>query len=222
MKGGLYAGGIAGSLRGGIIESCDNAGEVEGQSNAGGIAGQVNRGKIHASRHSGKVKALVENAGGIAGYYEGGEIFACYSKGDVESVEYAAGIVGYYVEASKGNITACYNIGKVSCSQPAAIVGCSDSANKGPSYSFGKYIRACYWVDYRNGSTGWFGTYLPTTNDNAKPFGDTNSPPFDPWPGPLVHLYWTTGDGSGTGTWWKDLGKWNGSNNSVFPALYWE
>jgi hypothetical protein len=224
VKGTQQVGGIAGNIKAGTIDSCSNEGAIDGEENIGGIAGQVKNGKIHASRNTGNITASYISVGGIAGYFHSSEIFACYSHGSIKGADYGSGIVGYYAAGGKGSVSSCYSTALVDCNESGAIIGYNDLApNTGLAYTpYGQYITANYWLDYGDGRTGFGGSGLPRTNENAKPFGDTYSPPFQAWPAPDVHLYWGTGDGSAPGKWWKNLGKWTGAATSKFPTLYWE
>ena len=212
-------GGIIGSGSKTTIDSCDNSGEIRGKENIGGIAGWIN-GTVTASRNAGPVDASVDIAGGIAGYFNGGELVVSYNTGSISAIQTSAGIVAYYRSTGNGTVVACYSTGTIKGNESAAILG-YNSDGSADMREINKKIIANYWMKYSDGHTGYTGSYYPNTNENAKPFGDSFIQPFPDWPSPNVHRYWDTGDGSGPGK-WKDLGSWGGTQNTVFPKLYWE
>ncbi|WP_010260777.1 hypothetical protein, partial [Treponema primitia] len=76
-------------------------------------------------------------------------------------------------------------------------------------------ITACYWVE-RTDVTG------STTNGGGGTlFSDSAWPSTTGSSGQSTE--WGTGDGSGSGTYWKSLGGWNGGGTyTVYPTLWFE
>lgn len=100
--GGNYAGGIAGQIINGSIESCYNTGSVESDTDCGGIAGYAYP----------------------AGFGDSITIKNCYNTGKISTsgTRYAGGIVGYG-NGNKTSIINCYSNGLVSGSNRSGIVG---------------------------------------------------------------------------------------------------
>jgi hypothetical protein len=216
------AGGIAGSLSG-EITACYNTGAVKGAqawcSHVGGIAGQVNGvngPSMTACYNTGYVSssaALSEeytdvSIGGIAGRAHGSgdnaiTITACYSTG---IVEYTGGST-----VQDGN----------SLCQAICVGGVFGVC--GSTTAIESTFADCYWkavdgLNYGIGGTNsadndLFADETSPSNEGTTQFGDTK------WPANSGE--WGTGDGSGSGKYWKSLGAWNGGN-PVYPKLWFE
>ncbi len=123
------AGGIVGTLSGGVISESDNEGNILLQNKetyAGGIAGHNIGGVIEKCNNSGKIEndsdGFRNKIGGIAGFLDNGEIHGSHNTGDIvssaetasytadTSQNYVGGIVGY---SSYGIITDSDNSGVV-------------------------------------------------------------------------------------------------------------
>ncbi|AEF83957.1 GLUG domain protein [Treponema primitia ZAS-2] len=237
---GENVGGVVGYIEGGSVTACSNIGPVTGRDNVGGVAG-VNTyrsvmgtkvaGSVTACYSTGSVTGTGENAGGVvgrnrepltacystgsvsgnknvggvAGYNASGTITACYSTGVVKgTTDYVGGVVGYN---DVGTITACYSTGSVSGNTYVGGVA---------GYNYGRaFIIACYWATYTGdgvgGSGGPYDTSGTETGGTTK-FGTG-------WPTIGTNTEWGTGDGSGSGKYWKNLGN---SGTLLYPKLYWE
>ncbi|MDR0691925.1 MAG: Ig-like domain-containing protein [Prevotellaceae bacterium] len=182
------------------------AGKMEGTAS---ITGCYNKASVTVSANQ---------AGGIVGWSVSGtdcKIIACYNAGAIKGGSYVGGIVGYFTGTL--NITACYNTGEVT-GTGSSVAGIVPDATS---------VTACY----NTGTiTQGSGTALPVSNYNkctagyalnttnaakVKIFSDTD------WPSSGENAEWGVGDGSGSGTYWRSLGNWNGGN-PVFPKLFFE
>ena len=149
---GYDAGGIAGTMMGGLITFSDSVGYIYGEMDAGGIAGIVYDGsEITESFSTGDIYALEGGAGGIAGviyyslieycsgegfvdgyiaggiagYAESSVIYYCDGIGDVYSESDAGGIAGTTVD---GVIESCYNEGYIDGYNAGGIAGTLDNS----------------------------------------------------------------------------------------------
>lgn len=146
-----YAGGLVGSIEGGLIENCSSAVTVTLESNSAGSYGSV-------------------YSGGIAGSLSGGTIKNCYSyiSGDPIRAKsgyshisiYAGGIVG--AVKSNGLVENCYATGGVAAnhrdsgkSYAGGIVGLVDNNGKVKNcFALNKYVQAMS-IDSSNQPTGY-------------------------------------------------------------------
>jgi hypothetical protein len=195
VSGAGKAGGIA-ATNSGTVEACSNAAAVSGGTDTGGIAGN-NGGTITACYNTGAVSGS-GNTGGVVGN-NGGPIIACYNTGAVSGGTDTGGVVGDNV----GPITACYNTG--------AVLG---SVNTGGvvGNASGGTVAANYWLDVADDAANGVGN--PASNTGAAKFDST-------WLTTGTHTEWGTGDGSGSGKYWKSLGGWYGGN-PIYPKLWYE
>ncbi|MDR1030787.1 MAG: hypothetical protein LBL76_07940 [Treponema sp.] len=227
-----------------VIQSCYNEGSIIGSS-SGGIAGLVSSAAIIACYNTGAVTGAGKSnyAGGIAGTLGGaanngtGYITACYNEGTVSSNEtrqsggkiYLGGINGRSLNGYVA-VTACYNAGTVS------YTGTGDEGNLYIGGIGGYYaenptgttkfaeITACYWKAEGNPANGIGAKRdAQNTTEAAAPASNTGTFKFadNAWPTTGASegqsAEWGTGDGSGSGKYWKDLGSYNGS----YPQLAW-
>jgi hypothetical protein len=215
-------------------------------SSAGGIAG-ANGGLIIASYNAGIVSVSsktseginVVSLGGIAGAVDWGDIIACYNTGAITATvgavsadwhDYASvgGIAGHVRPASTGSssIVASYSIGTVTGSTKNAALYDKylyTGGIVGQAYENGVSVQGNFWLDTPAGrptqgiahfTVGMSG---PAGVENGT---DTNAAQFTAasWPATTASANWGTGDGSGSGKYWKSLG----SYGSSYPKLYWE
>jgi hypothetical protein len=231
-------GGIVGSALGSAnltISACYNTGDITNveytTTNVGGIAGTASC-AVTACYNAGKVEGTATttlSVGGISGFSlsDTGTLTACYNEGEVEgklvgtvnsNKYYAGGVVGQHNKTS--TIKACYNIGKVSAT--VTSTGAAGVRYAGGVAGFisvaGAATIACYWkdIDGDNASSGiGFIKDGAATDDNAVKFAS------GVWPATNTHTEWGTGDGSGSGKYWKSLGEWN-SGSPTYPKLWFE
>ncbi|MDR0551806.1 MAG: hypothetical protein LBG72_07285 [Spirochaetaceae bacterium] len=172
------------------------SGSVTGVRYTGGIAGSI-LGTISACYNTGAVSitgTVADScAGGIAGNNEG-TISGCYNTGAVTygGVAYssAGGIAGVN---SDGIISACYNTGAVTGGDNTYTGGIVGAQVNGGA------ISACYW-DNSVADAPANGIGNPAGDTNATPFGGAAAfPPVTT----ATHAEWGTGDGSGSGKYWK-------------------
>jgi hypothetical protein len=121
------------------------------------------------------------------------------------------GCASAYASASgstSASITACYNTGSVSGS--GNYVGGVRGSSAGPFST----ITACYWKDISD-DNATYGTGSSESNTGTSIFSIVE------WPAIATDTEWGTGDGSGSGKYWKSLGDWN-EGNPVYPKLFFE
>jgi hypothetical protein len=157
------------------------SGSVSGRHIVGGIVG-INLGTITACSNTGSISGR-NGVGGVAGVNEG-TITACYNTGTVSGSTDTGGVAGLVT----GTVTACYNTGTVSGS---AETGGVAGVNEGT-------VTACYWDNSVVGSPP-NGIGDPASDIDAEPFSGTAD--FPNVSGGNVE--WGTGDGSGSGKYWK-------------------
>jgi hypothetical protein len=232
------------------ITACSNAasGGVYGTMSVGGIAGQIEYSEVFNSFNAAPVTGVGENSiyiGGVAGSVIGGNnaITACYNTCAVLGVAWAGGVAGYVI-GDNNAITACYNTGDVgvpggnvnggvvganfrgtltACYNTGAVSGVTIAGGVMGIFSYGN-ITACYWLNLSGD-----GSLSPASASAGigPGFAEDITTAFsqDGWPSTLDDAEWGTGDGSGSGKYWKTLGGWNGGNygrDSDFPKLWWE
>ncbi|MDR1586611.1 MAG: hypothetical protein LBS57_04060 [Treponema sp.] len=221
----------------GLISGCSNLATVEvnsdSESYAGGICGQNLSGAlIESCYNGGAVKSTnTDNnssprIGGICGSnsYLGSAIIACYNDGPVSlgGGRYAGGICG--INGWTGSITASYNTGIISSTDPFYNNATSDFGGIcGQIGGTGTSINACYWEDSSpmtdkgigTGETGdislFSGTAWPSTGTGA---GQDAAWAVDD-DGTL------DGRKGGNPAYWKSLGAWN-SGSPAYPQLWWQ
>jgi uncharacterized protein YjdB len=197
------------------------AGKMEGTAT---IIGCYNKASVTSKGGTGN------QAGGIVGWSIAGtdcKIIACYNAGSVQGASYVGGIVGYATVGTGGmfTVTTCYNTGNVTgTGAAAAVAGIAPEIPNG-----GSVITACYntgTIAAGANEGAPIGANTPakrvadyaltnTNNANVTIFSDTA------WPSTTDNAEWGTGDGSGSGTYWKSLGSWNGGS-PVYPKLFFE
>jgi uncharacterized protein YjdB len=202
-------GGICGWSRNVTFTGCLNNATISGANNStAGICGYSNSVFI-ACRNSGNVTTSGQYAAGIAAYHINWTdattgMVACYNTGNITATAAAAYNVGGIVGQtnSTAGIIACYNTGEVSmtAASKGGIAGVSSVA-----------ITGCYWSGNMANAVG---TNTGTLT-NTKKFSAAD------WPTAAIHAEWGIGDGSGSGTYWKSLGSWNGGN-PMYPKLFFE
>lgn len=126
ISGAQYVGGIVGINADGAILGCTNTGKgtiTSSSGDAGGIAGQVTGGTVQTCKNNGNVNASGNNAGGIAGSQSGGsEILECWSNAQITGQYQTGGIVGNLNDY--GAVVRCSAKGDVSGTQcVGGIVG---------------------------------------------------------------------------------------------------
>jgi hypothetical protein len=224
ISGSSSVGGICGYFgdHSSTIIACSNTGSVSGSSNVGGICGYFNSSSsyspyssssITACFNTGSVIVTGDYVGGVCGYASAGNrssisITACYNTNSVSGNFQIGGVCGYAYNSV--SITACYNTGSVSGS--SGIGGVCGSYSYSSPYYFS--ITACYWKNV-SGDNADYGIGSSASNTNAVIFSIVA------WPTIATDTQWGTGDGSGSGKYWKSLGGWNGGN-PVYPKLYYE
>jgi hypothetical protein len=189
---GNNVGGVCGSSSSSIT-ACYNTGSVSGSDNVGGVCGSSSS-SITACYNTGSVSGGSNNVGGVCGS-SSSSITACYNTGSISGGSNVGGVCGSITTSS---ITASYNTGSVS--KTGNYVGgvCGSGS-----------ATACYWKDVSD-DDAIYGTGSPAGNTGASIFSTTV------WP-----TQWGTGDGSGSGKYWKSLGNWN-NGNPIYPKLYFE
>jgi hypothetical protein len=231
-------GGIVGTgTTGSIIKNCYNTGIITTTGTlttaVGGIAGAFGGAAaiMTACYNAGDIRATAGttiNIGGIVGNVSGnnnggGAIIACYNKNPVSvtaaspTTVNAGGITGNNARGSD-TVTASYNIGNVSVSNGTTkyIGGISgyNNYNSGDTIT-SPVITGCYWSGtgptYGVGGVKDASTTTPS-NTGAVQFAS------GVWPSTSVSSEWGTGDGSGSGKYWKSLG----SSPSTSPKLWFE
>jgi uncharacterized protein YjdB len=198
-----------------------NLGIISGSLSTSGVIIGAFAGKIEGATtiigcyNKASVTSGGNQAGGIVGWSIAGtdcNIIACYNAGAIQGNSYVSGIVGYHTGTL--NITACYNTG--------SVTGNNNSYSKGICAS-NATVTACYNIGSVNAGAGkpicdtqTASYYLDGSGTGAgTKFSDTA------WPSASENTEWGTGDGSGSGTYWKDLGGWNGGT-PVYPTLFFE
>jgi uncharacterized protein YjdB len=213
--------GLFGEINGATIK---NIGVMSGSvtSTSGGaasIAGLVGRltgsSVLYACFNNADVTGSANQTGGLVGYVispAGAQIIACYNTGDVQAYAYVGGIVGYQHQGTL-DVIACYNTGNITASG-------SNAAGIHPNANASKMI-ACYntGIITKGSSIGSNGTACYSANNTSK----NNATEFSAtaWPSASINAEWGTGDGSGSGTYWKSLGSWN-DGSPVYPKLFFE
>lgn len=131
VGGAQFVGGIVGINQAGDVLGCTNTdkGTITSTGDAGGIAGQVTGGTIQTCKNSGNVNASGNNTGGIAGSQSGGsEILECWSNAQITGKYQTGGIVGYLNDY--GAVVRCTAKGDVSGTQcVGGIVGHAYASN---------------------------------------------------------------------------------------------
>jgi hypothetical protein len=220
-----FTGGVVGLVRGSgaKVIACYNTGNVEGLALTGGVAGAAydgctitgcyNTGDLYVSPdlyatgtggvtggvednsyiigcyNTGAVSTTNPHVGGVAGgVQEDSYIIACYNTGTVTGTSYVGGVAAGAYTGSY--ITACYNAGAVSA------MGIPKGGVAG-RYS-GGIVAACYWDNTVTPSPPK-GIGNPESDTGAAPFGGADAFP----PVSSIHAEWGTGDGSGSGKYWK-------------------
>jgi hypothetical protein len=227
-----------------VIQNCYNTGTITG-SVVGGICGELwIDAMIIACYNAGTVTGIEEaagevtGAGGIAGTLIDASdgvpaIIACYNKGVVRSTvatssEYAihiGGITGNNF-SNYGAITASYSVGTLShtgdTSQPGAVYIGGISGLNGYETDDTATVTACFWATGKGASNG-IGAMEEVAEDESPDPSDEGAVAFSgsAWPTASTHAEWGTGDGSGSGQYWKSLGSWN-NGVPVYPKLWFE
>jgi hypothetical protein len=213
-----------------------------GQYAVGGICSQFSgSGSIIACFNTGTVTSksaeTVEQdttsevfTGGIVGSFgsqsDSNTIIACYNTGDVQSVAakvsdrtiHIGGITGYNTGTNNNTITASYSTGTLSFSGNGDGGGLYIGGISGTSQSVENVtavITACYW---KAGAANGIGMKDNAASDEGTiKFGESGA-----WPSTNSenggHADWGTGDGTGSGKYWKSLG----SSPSTYPKLWFE
>jgi hypothetical protein len=199
VSGHFGVGGICGASDSVAITACYNTSSVSGKFDVGGICGGGDSVVITACYNTGMISGN-SGIGGICGHSR--SIIACYNTGSVSGNSGVGGVCNY----ASSSITACYNTGMISGnSKVGGIYGGKSSSSS---------ISACYWKDMSNAAAD-YDTGSPANNTGTSIFGITA------WPAIATDIEWGTGDGSGSGKYWKSLGGWNGGN-PVYPTLFFE
>jgi hypothetical protein len=194
VTGAGFTAGLVGYMTGGSIFACSNNADVSGSNNeAAGIAGMTagTNPTIIACRNSGNITG----ASGKSSH--GGILGYAYSATPITACYNTGSVIGNTANSGirgngSGAITACYNVGTIATNAT------------GSWNSIGANGTACYTIDLTAGH-----------NNNATIFSDTA------WPSTSANAEWGVGDGSGSGTYWKALGSWNGGS-PVYPTLFFE
>ena len=220
-----FVGGIAGySAFSNIIEKCVNTGNlISSYSKSsstdygiGGIVGYVGKHTtVTACYNTGAVTGTVTGLfiGGITGNAFGqgtgsGKIVACYNTGPISGTgtNTIGGIVGYL--GSGNSVVACYSTAAKNGTDLWGIAGTVGS----PSNST---VTACYW-------SGDAATGIGLINGSGSGPFDTRRFDDGVWPntgtGAGKSDQWGTGNGTGAGTWWNNIGGWN-SGSPQYPRL---
>jgi len=128
-----YVGGLAGRVRGGVIEGCVGAGAVVGEADAGGLVGMLEGGGVIRACYSAANVGgeSVSDMGGLAGSADGAEIAESYAIGSVSVVSGrdVGGLVGSLVNIAR--VRSCYSVAAVSLasgdvSEVGGLVGRND------------------------------------------------------------------------------------------------
>jgi uncharacterized protein YjdB len=187
-----------------------------GAASVAGLVGRLNGSSvIYACFNNADVTGLANQTGGLVGYAifpDGAQIIACYNTGDVQAGSFIGGIVGYQHQGTL-DVIACYNTGNITASgSMAAGIHSSATASK---------MIACYntGIITKGSSIGSNGTACYSANNTSK----NNATEFSAtaWPSTTANAEWGVGDGSGSGTYWKSLGGWNGGS-PTYPKLFFE
>jgi hypothetical protein len=240
------AGGICSGIMLATVKDSVNTGAVNSIYRAGGIASSSSGSTIIACKNTGAVTLTGPKdyywAGGVIGSVSSspgpGAITACYNTGTVSAsgTKTSGGYVriGGITGTNSGGglvINACYNTGDVvdtttgDDSVPVYLGAVSGfSAYTAADTPSNPVITACFW----KAGTGTRGlaakqTAETTTQTAGPPEGEDGTLQFasDAWPKVSTHADWGTGDGSGSGKYWKSLGVWN-SGVPVYPKLWFE
>ncbi|GMO33825.1 MAG: hypothetical protein Ta2F_09780 [Termitinemataceae bacterium] len=212
ITGKKYVGGVAGQAMAGPMKGSYNTGNITGEQYVGGIVGYIylvagtsNYFEIIGNYNTGNVTGTTSDVGGIVGsnWHNRTHITACYNTGKIECPDNTGGIAGSF--NFQTDVTACYNIGEVT--------GITDSYSVLGSDSGSDMITACYWKAAGSVTAGGPSAtgYTEITATYFTPSTDTTATP----PGSVE---WGTGDGSGSGKYWK-AGTTNGKS---LPQLWWE
>jgi hypothetical protein len=233
-----HTGGVAGLVAGTLTACYNTGGTVTGSTRTGGVAGAVNslRSSVKACYNTGDVTSNTagtnSDTGGVAGFFNGGSVTGCYNTGTVMLGIATGGVAG---KVNRGSVTACYNLGNVGSG--GAVGGVAGSVSGGSvtaCYSTGNLtgmygsatvggvawdavgsVTACYWNS---------NIPSPPANGIGSPASDTNAASFSgaaAFPNvssPLAHAEWGTGDGSGSGKYWKA----GTTAGTQLPKLWWE
>lgn len=155
-----YAGGLVGSIEGGIIENCSSAVTVTLESNSAASYGSVYSGGIAGSLSGGTIKNCYSY---ISGNHISGNPIRAYSSYSYVST-YAGGIVG--AVKSNGVVENCYATGGVAAnhynadtsyagaSYAGGIVGRIESGNVKNCFALNKYVQATS-IDSSNQPTNY-------------------------------------------------------------------
>jgi hypothetical protein len=218
VTGGDWVSGVAGHLKGGaVVRDSSNAASISGITGVGGVAGRTDyypQVSIIACFNTGNV-AGTYGVGGVVGVLNYDAVIACYNTGAVSGTSDIApgdsqlygvgGIVGcMWTVLGLGQLTACYNAGSVTSSNGDDHVGSIAGRGTIPATA------ANYWKS----GTAVKGIGIADT-DTPIQFSGTA------WPSAGENAEWGTGDGSGSGKYWKTLGGWNGGS-PVYPKLWYE
>lgn len=134
IRGGSYAGGIAGKIYGTQIENCHSSATIYGNQQVGGIAGISTDSSVKNSVNSGNLFAK-HRVGGIVGYMYLTDVIGCINIGHIEissaaSVKYGGGIVGYVYNSFNNDgapdtnvIENCYALGTIKGGENIRIGG---------------------------------------------------------------------------------------------------
>ena len=233
ISGDTFIGGVTGQNYSGSLTDSYNTGAVNGADSVGGVTGyNTENSSISGCYNDGMVSGTNSYVGGVAGINQGSSIAGCYNTGRINNgINEAGGICGQNM-SSGGSITACYNTGTVDGNDKvggicgsnlfnSSVTACFNVGQVMGNSAFGSicgmqnaYITACYWAENIEAAIGDNGSYT-----DAHKFSDTA------WPSTGGSLgqsaEWGTGDGSGSGTYWKSLGGWN-DGDPVYPKLYFE
>ncbi|KAA6328747.1 hypothetical protein EZS27_022383, partial [termite gut metagenome] len=188
------------------------SGSVTGKDYVGGVVGE-NHGTITACSNSGTCAASDSHSvGGVVGLNYG-PITACSNTGSVSGNGNVGGVVG----ENFGAITACYSTGPVTGNGNVGGV-------VGRNYGNSAIITACYNIGVVSGTSSVGG--VAGTNSGAitacyysQGGGGGTLFSSSQWPTAGGSPEWGTGDGSGSGNYWKNLGTPGGT---TYPKLWWE
>ncbi len=177
----------------------------------GGICGHLtnsNSCTITACYNRADITCLSDEpyAGGICGNNQA-SIVACYNTGNLTGGWVAGGICGHFYGDA---ITACYSTGIISGGSYATGGLCAyNQGGSGP-------ITACYWTKSTQGAVNGIGS--GNTGD-VQEFSGSAWSAIGTATGQSAE--WGTGDGSGSGKYWKSIGSWN-NGTPTYPKLWWE
>ncbi|GHU18029.1 hypothetical protein FACS1894163_09620 [Spirochaetia bacterium] len=189
---GSHVGGIAGRNEGAIKECYNDGVEVKGTGKAGGVAGTVDAGGAIIACYNKAAVSGGDDVGGVAGHVTG-TITAVYNTGAVSgNYSNAGGVIGNFLDG--GEIKACYNTGTVSGTssvKPGGVIGFLSLTGQIPGPG------ECGWDTNSIGEP--VGDTDRDTNGTTFAFGFSGATNF-----PAVsNGEWGTGDGSGSGKYWK-------------------